>query len=381
MVKGRMSEAVRSEIWDRLEAGESLTEASRAVGRSLTTVRSYVLRHGGRRPVPPVVWSSARLSLAEREEISRCLAVGESFRAIGRRLGRAHTTVSREVNANGGRSRYRAVRAEASVRERAKRPRPSKLVANSPLRQVVISMLTLCCSPEQISGRLARQYPDDQSMQVAPETIYRALYAGTIDIPAKKCLRSRRAIRRPRTLRRTRSGPGRIKNPVSISERPAEIEARVELGHWEGDLIVGRHQSAVASLVERVTRYTILVPLPGRRTAKALNQALIETFQTLPPRLRRSLTWDQGKEIAGHATLADTLGIGVYLCDPHSPWQRGTNENTNGLLRQWLPRTVDLYQLDPNHITNIANTLNHRPRRVLDWRTPTEALTTTNPTP
>lgn len=229
-------------------------------------------------------------------------------------------------------------------------------------------------SPEQIAGWLRLEYPDRPEMWLAHEAIYSALYAGDVMKPqAKDCLRTGRPRRRRRG-RAHRNGAGQIRNPVLITARPAHIELRQEKGHWEGDLIVGAGSSALATVVERVTRYTLLVPLPGLRTMDALNHALAEAFAQLPENLVRSLTWDQGKEIAGHEALANATGLSVYLCHPHSPWQRGTNENTNGLLRQYLPRSTDLYDLAHTEVQRIAESLNNRPRQTLGWRSPTQAL-------
>jgi IS30 family transposase len=372
-----MSEAVQDEVWDRYEAGETLTEIGRAVGRPMTTVRSFVLRHDSRRPVPPTVWSELRLSAGEREEISRGLVVEESFRVIAGRIGRAASTVSREVNANGGRDAYRAHAGEVSARLRACRPKQRRLATDQRLRGVVEAKLAEWWSPEQIAGWLKLEYPNQSEMWLAHEAIYLALYAGDVVKPqAKDCLRTGRPRRR-RQGRAHRNGAGKIRNPVLITARPAHVELRQQEGHWEGDLIIGAGSSALATVVERVTRYTLLVPLPGLRTMDALNQALTEVFGQFPGHLVRSLTWDQGKEIAGHEALAAATGLAVYLCEPHSPWQRGTNENTNGLLRQYLPRSTDLYDLATAEVHRIAVSLNNRPRQTLGWRTPTQALQTT----
>lgn len=377
MAGPRMSEAVQEEIWERFEAGETLTEIGRAVGRAMTTVRSFVLRHDSRRPVPPTVWSELRLSAQEREEISRGSVAKDSFRAIAGRLGRAPSTVSREVDANGGRDDYRAHASEAVARQRACRPKQRRLVSDERLRALVEAKLGEWWSPEQIAGWLRLEYPDRPEMWPAHEAIYLAVVAGDVVKPqAKDCLRTGRPRRR-RQGRAHRNGAGQIKNPVLITARPADVELREEEGHWEGDLIIGAGSSALATVVERVTRFTLLVPLPGLRTMGAPNQALTETFAQLPDHLVRSLTWDQGKEIAGHEALASATGLSVYLCEPHSPWQRGTNENTNGLLRQYLPRSTDLYDLDPAEVQRIATSLNNWPRQTLGWRTPSQALQAT----
>ena len=373
-----MNTVEQTEIWDRYEAGQTFTEIAASVGRPLSTVRDYVARHGFRRPVGPPAWSSARMSLMDREEISRGLVAGESLRSIARRLDRAPSTICREVNTNGGRGAYRAVDAEDRVRERAKRPKVPKLAANSRLRILVESKLAVRWSPEQISGWLRTEYPTDPSMWVCHETIYRSLYAhhhGVLRKELWRCLRTRRAARTPRTGHRRGRGQGVIRDPVLISARPGVVETREEAGHWEGDLLVGNRVTAVATLVERKTRYLILAALPGSRTAEALNNAIAAQLEAFPPTLRRTLTWDQGKEIAGHKTLREKAGIEVYLCDPYSPWQRGTNENTNGLLRQYFPKSTNFYKLDQRAYDQVAAELNNRPRQTLGWQTPHQALT------
>ena len=373
-----MNTVEQTEIWDRYEAGQTFTEIAASVGRPLSTVRDYVARHRFRRLGGPPAWSSARLSLMDQEEISRGLVAGESLRSIAGRLNRAPSTICREVNANGGRDRYRAVDAEDRVRERAKRPKVPKVAANSRLRTLVESKLAARWSPEQISGWLRTEYPTDQSMWVSHETIYRSLYANHHGVLRKelwRCLRTRRAGRTPRTGHRRGRGQGVIRDPVLISARPGVVETREEAGHWEGDLLVGNRVTAVATLVERKTRYLILAALPGTCTAEALNNAIAAQLGTFPPTLRRTLTWDQGKEIAGHKTLREKAGIEVYLCDPYSPWQRGTNENTNGLLRQYFPKSTNFYKLDQRAYDQVAAELNNRPRQILGWQTPHQALT------
>ena len=375
-MKSRMSDAVQSEIWDRYENGENYTDIGTAVGRSLTTVRSFVMRHDYKRPQVPTPWSSARLSLLDREEISRQLVAGYSFRAIARMLGRAPSTISREVNVNGGRQAYRAVRAETSVRKRVKRPRAPKLAESDQLRRLVEAKLAELWSPEQIAGWLRSEFPTEPSMWIGHEAIYRAIYAhdvGVLDARLWRCLRTRRAARRARRRRGGR-GQGVIKKPILITERPRHIDDRVEVGHWEGDLIVGKRCSALATLVERRTRFVVLATLPGGRTAELLNTAVSRQLSQFPPLLQRSLTWDQGKEIAGHEQLRARLRMDVYLCQPNIPWQRGTNENTNGLLRQYLPRSTDFYALTQANADQIAASLNNRPRHTLDWQTPATAL-------
>lgn len=364
-----------NQIWDLVEAGESYASIGKMIGRRLTTVREYVNKHHGRRPLAPKPRSEKRLSVDEREDISRGLALDESFRAIGRQLGRAPSTVSREVNANGGRDGYRAVTADAAVSVRARRPKLSKVVENPALRRIVETKLAEFWSPEQIAGWLRVEYPDDVSMWVSHEAIYLALYAKQLTARPKQCLRTRRPLRR-RRHRRKNLGQGRIRNPTMISERPAHVEDRIEFGHWEGDLIIGNRSTALATLVERVSRYTILVPLPGARRMDALNLAVTAALRTVPDAMKRSLAWDQGKEIHGHEQLAESAGVVVYVCNPHSPWQRGSNENTNGLLRQWLPRSTDFYLLDRQVIADVQTSLNNRPRHTLGFRSPASVFAT-----
>jgi len=368
-----MSEADHMEIWTRLEDGETLTVIAEALDRALTTISSFVIRHGGHRPAEPRPWSDKRMCLADREEISRGLVAQESFRSIARRIGRAPSTVSREVKLNGGRSDYRAVDAEATVRERAQRPKKRRLESDARLRKVVEAGLDEFWSPTQISKTLVEEYPNDPRMRVSPETIYEAIYQGVVDRQPQRCLRTKRP-RRVRRHRRRATGPGVIKDKLMIKDRPAHIEHRLEPGHWEGDLIVGNHTTALATLVERMTRYTVLVQLPGKRTMGALNEALTSVYTQMPTWLARTLTWDQGKEIAGHLALSEATGLDVYLCERSSPWQRGTNENTNGLLRQWWPRSTNFYTLDPTEIARVQLSLNNRPRECLNWKSPAALL-------
>jgi len=317
--------------------------------------------------------SDHRLSLAEREEISRGLVQGESVRSIALLLGRSPSTVSREVNRNGGRERYRASTAERATRHRAKRERSPILGRNTVLADLVAAKLEMFWSPEQIAGWLKRHH--GPSMWVSHETIYLAVYGRLLGVDPKSCLRRKR-VRRRRRYRRSNNGEGMLKNPVLITSRSPVIESRTEFGHWEGDLVIGNHTTAIATLVERVSRYTILVPLPGRRTAAALNEALQPVFAHLPEDFALSLTWDQGKEIAGHQALNALTGLDIYVCNPHSPWQRVTNENTNGLIRQWFPKSTDFYNLDPGDLAIAQRQLNERPRQILNWRTPAEVLET-----
>ena len=371
----RLSGVEREELWDRWEAGESQRSISRRLGRSPSTVRTQLVSAGWRRPTPPSDWCSVRLSLGEREEISRGLARDESFRSIADRLGRAPSTVSREVKGNGGHLKYRATVAHRASRRRAKRPKPMKLVECPRLREAVEAQLELWWSPSQISRWLVRTYPDDEEMRVSHETIYQSLFVqgrGTLRKELWRSLRTGRATRRPQG--RAKSTKGQIRDMVMISERPAEIEDRAVPGHWEGDLIIGTHKSAIGTLVERHTRYVMLFRLPDGSTAESVRVALQETVQKLPEHLWQSLTWDQGKEMAQHATFTVDTGVQVYFCDPKSPWQRGSNENTNGLLRQYFPKGTDLSKHTQDDLDQAAYSLNTRPRQTLGDMTPSEKL-------
>jgi len=374
----RLSELEKSEVWDRFEAGESQRSISRRLGRSPSTVRTLLVGSGFRRPVPGPEWSSLRLSLSEREEISRGLAVGESMRCIASRLGRAASMVSREVAANGGRHRYRATSAHRASRHRARRPKPAKLAVNDQLRMAVSEKLEDWWSPRQISEWLIEAYPDIEGMRVSHETIYQSLFIqgrGALRKELWRCLRTGRATRRPQG--RPASTKGQIRDMVMISERPAEVEDRAVPGHWEGDLIIGKNQSAIGTLVERWSRYVMLFGLPDGKTAEAVRIALTATVQRLPEHLWQSLTWDQGKEMAQHALFSIDTGVDVYFCDPKSPWQRGSNENTNGLLRQYFPKGTDMSLLTQADLDQAAHSLNGRPRQTLGWKTPSDKLAET----
>ena len=371
----RLSDSERMEIWDRFESGESLRSISRQLGRPPSTIRTHVVSAGWKRPMPPAEWSPRRLSLSEREEISRGIAAGVSMRCIARKLGRAPSTVSREVAANGGRVRYRATGAHTASRHRARRPKPAKLTVNPRLRKVVEEKLAEWWSPTQISSWLVKEYPDDEEMHVSHETIYQSLFVqgrGALRKELWRCLRTGRAVRRPQG--RPASTKGQIRDMVMISQRPAEVEDRAVPGHWEGDLIMGKRQSAIGTLVERWSRYVMLFPLPDGNTAEAVRMALASTVQRLPEHLWESLTWDQGKEMAQHAQFTVDTGVQVYFCDPKSPWQRGSNENTNGLLRQYFPKGTDMAVLTQVDLDEAAHSLNGRPRQTLDWMTPSEKL-------
>ena len=370
----RLSVVEREELWDRWEVGESQRSISRWLGRSPSTVRTQLVSSGWRRPSPPVEWCSLRLSLAEREEISRGLARDESLRSIADRLGRAPSTVSREVRINGGHLGYRANVGHRASRRRAKRPKTRKLTECPRLREAVEDKLELWWSPSQISRWLVRAYPDDQEMRVSHETIYQSLFVqgrGTLRKELWRSLRTGRAVRRPQG--RPGSTKGQIRDMVMISQRPAEVEDRAVPGHWEGDLIIGTHKSAIGTLVERHTRYVMLFQVPDN-TAESVRVALTDTIKGLPKHLWKSLTWDQGKEMAQHATFTVDTGVQVYFCDPKSPWQRGSNENTNGLLRQYFPKGTDLSVHTQEDLNQAAYSLNTRPRQTLGDMTPSEKL-------
>jgi IS30 family transposase len=372
----RLTAADEDEIWERLRTGHAAKPTARALGLSTSTVRAYLLRCGGIRPVPRKR-SPGRLSLAEREEISRGLAAGLSLRTIAAGLGRAPSTVSREVTTHGGQRRYRAAPADQLAWARARRPQTCKLATHPRLRAIVGAKLKQRWSPQQIAGWLKTTYPDDPEMQVSHETIYRTLFIqsrGALRKELTAHLRTGRVIRRPAG---TRLPDGRGGRPgiLNISERPAEAADRAVPGHWEGDLVFGKRMSPMATLVERSTRFVMLVALPGgHHKADVVADALAAKITTLPAALTRTLTWDQGHEMAQHARFTAATGVEVYFCDPKSPWQRGSNENTNGLLRQYLPRTLDFRTLTQADFDAIADQLNGRPRQTLGFKTPSQAL-------
>lgn len=376
-VPGGWSAAEQAEIWMRWDRGEALRVIARHFGRDMAYVRRFLAYTGGRR-LPPRSRAAGQLTAAEREEVSRGLAAGESCRAVAARLGRAPSTVSREVARNGGRAHYRAGDAEASAWRRAKRPKFAALAARPALRAAVEAKLALRWSPEQIAHWLRRAYPDDPTMRVSHETIYLSLFVqsrGALKRELTKRLRTGRAMRFPRGAR-TRAGQGRgqLVGTVSIRERPAEAEDRAVPGHWEGDLVYGRRPSAVGTLVERTSRYVLLFPLPAGYRGGPMREALVGAVRRLPEHLWRSLAWDHGKEMSDHVRFTVDTGVQVYFCDPRSPWQRGTNENTNGLLRQYLPKAADLGALTQADLDAVAAELNGRPRETLGWRSPAERL-------
>jgi transposase, IS30 family len=366
---------VRAEFWERVRSGLSPRDAGVAMGMRKGAERWFRLAGGVKSNGPGPV-SGRYLSLADREEIMVGLARDESYRLIGARIGRPASTISREVERNGPRKRYRALRAQALAEERAQRPKTAKLAGNEELRDWVQRHLEMKWSPEQISALLKLEFPDRPEMRVSPETIYQSLYVqgrGALRRELAKSLRTGRALRKPR--RKDGERRGKIPGMVNISERPAEAADRAVPGHWEGDLLIGaRGTSAIGTLVERTTRFTMLVPLPEGYDAPVVAGALTPVIAGLPAALRRSLTWDQGREMKAHAQIAVATDCEIYFCDPHSPWQRGTNENTNGLLRQYFPKGTALGGHSPAHLAAVADELNGRPRKTLGWKTPAEAL-------
>jgi IS30 family transposase len=372
-----LTQAQQDRIWEVRAEGLSDAEIARRLGLSRFQVGHHLSACGGIRPRRAPKRSPRCLTLAEREEISRGIARRESARRIGRRLGRSHTTILREIDRCGGRRLYRAHFAEEEAWRRARRPKPTKLECCPELARVVAERLRLDHSPEQISGWLARHYPDNEEMQISHEAIYRSLYVqsrGTLRRELTRHLRSRRQRRQARGASRRGQGRGRIPEMVMISERPPEVEDRAVPGHWEGDLLMGTKTTAIATLVERSTRYCQLVALPDGHGAERVARALAQSIQTLPSQLRRSLTWDQGKEMAEHRRFSVSSGVEVYFCDPQSPWQRGSNENTNGLLRQYFPKGKSLAGVSQAELDRVAAQLNGRPRKTLEWMTPAEKI-------
>jgi transposase, IS30 family len=370
----RMTRDDRLLVLELLASGSSAEEAGRAVGCTGRSVHRLLVALGGvkarQRPR-----SLLRLSLEDREEIRVGRRVGDSFAQIARSIGRSASTVSREVANNGGRRRYRAVAADGAACRRALRPKPAKLATIPALRVRVEELLVQRWSPQQISARLKLEFPDDPGMQVSHETIYQSLFVqarGALRKDLARCLRSGRTRRRPQGRP---DGRGKIADMVMISQRPAEVADRAVPGHWEGDLILGAHnRSAIVTLVERQTRYVLLAHIGADKTSPAVCAAIADKIATLPQQLARSLTWDQGKEMAGHTAFSVKSGLPVYFCDPHSPWQRGSNENTNGLLRQYFPKATDLTVHDQAELDRVAVQLNGRPRQTLHWATPAEKL-------
>jgi IS30 family transposase len=365
--------AQSAELWERWKAGQGLKAIGRVFGKPSSCIFNHIKPSGGIRP-PPRRRSRLVLSLKEREEISRGLAAGRPLRAIASALGRAPSTVSREVARNGGARRYRAAAADKRAWKTALRPKPCKLAAHASLRQTVAAKLALNWSPEQIAGWLKRSYPGAQTRTVSHETIYRSLYVQARGVLKKELiahLRTRRPLRRSRHASAKADQRGRIPDAISIRERPASAEDRSVPGHWEGDLLCGSNNSHIVTLVERRSRYVILAKVPNRETRTVVT-ALIQQVRKLPDELARSLTWDRGKELADHKRFTLETDVAVYFCDPQSPWQRGSNENTNRLLRQYFPRGTDLAPHSQAYLDDIAKQLNERPRETLDFHTPAE---------
>jgi IS30 family transposase len=367
------TEADKALMWDRWQKGDSLHAIARLFDRSHGSIAGILSRTGGIRP-PKRTRSWRALSLAEREEISRGVVTGRSLRSIAASLGRVPSTVSREINRNGGRGCYRANQADQAAWDRARRPKTCKLVENRALARIVAKKLRGLWSPEQIAGWLKHAYPDDENYQVSHETIYRSLFIqarGALKKELLQHLRRTRVMRRSRHHTQKTDTHGRITGTVSIRERPASVEDRAVPGHWEGDLLIGSHNSQIATLVERQTRYVMLIRVKSKDTKTVIN-ALIKHAHKLPRELYKSLTWDRGKEMADHKRFSLDTDIKVYFCDPRSPWQRGSNENTNGLLRQYFPKGMDLSKVHQNKLNAVARQLNERPRKTLDFRTPAE---------
>jgi len=363
----------KAEIWDRWRRGESMSSIGRGFDRDSSSIYPLLSRTGGIRP-PERKRSLLALTLVEREIISRGIASSQSVRSIARELCRAASTVSREISRNGGYGKYRAVDAEDRAWVRALRPKLCKLATNKPLQRVISNKLTIHWSPEQIAGWLKREYPNEEHNQVSHETIYRSLFVqarGVLKKELMQYLRSKRTIRRSRHASLKRDGLGQIKDAVSIRERPACVEDRAVPGHWEGDLIGGSKNSYIATLVERHSRYVMLAKVPNKDTQSVVS-ALIKHSRKLPGELYKSLTWDRGKELSDHKRFTLATDIDVYFCDPQSPWQRGSNENTNRLLRQYFPKGTDLSVHSQAHLNKIARQLNERPRKTLQFETPAE---------
>ncbi len=373
-------------FWKRVAEGLSVVDAGAVAGVSRSTAQRLFARSGGviptqRRP-HRAPGEGGRLTLAEREEIACARAAGAGIRQIARILGRDPGTISRELRRNAGyRGVYRASTAQQRADQNARaggRSRPARLAVNLRLRREVQTRLEDRHSPEQIARRLREDFPDDPEMWVSHETIYQSLYIqgrGGLKRELVACLRTGRALRKPRRQADQRRSRERIKDMVMISERPPEVVDRAVPGHWEGDLLMGANNaSAVGTLVERTTRFVMLLHLPEDHSAQTVQEAMIAAMAELPEFLRRTLTWDQGAEMANHAQIAAATGLKIYFCDPASPWQRGSNENTNGLLRQYFPKGTDLSFWGPGYLERVAIEMNNRPRKTLEWRTPAEAL-------
>ena len=367
------TEEQKALMWDRWQKGESLGSIARLFDRHHSSIQRILAETGGIRPAQRHR-SKRALTLAEREEISRSLVAGCSLRSIASSLGRSPSTVSREIQRNGGRYSYRANQADQAAWDRAHRPKTCKLVENRALARLVARKLQMKWAPEQIAGWLKHTYPDDENYQVSHETIYKSLFIqarGALKKELLQHLRRTRAMRRSRHHTQKTAEHGRITDTVSIHKRPASVEDRAVPGHWEGDLVFGSKNSQIATLVERNTRYVMLARVTGKDTETVIN-ALIKQAQKLPRELYKSLTWDRGKELADHKRFTLATDIKVYFCDPHNPWQRGSNENTNGLLRQYFPKGMDLSGVSQAKLNGVARRLNERPRKTLNYETPAE---------
>ena len=362
-------------MWERWQKGESLQQIAQLFDRNHSSIQRILAETGGIRPAQRSR-SRMALTLAEREEISRAVVAGHSMRSMATSLGRAPSTISREIARNGGQGGYRASQAEQAAWDRAHRPKACKLAENRTLAHLVAAKLKVQWSPEQISGWLQRTYPGEDIYQVSHETIYRSLFIqarGALKKELLEHLRRTRVMRRSRHHTQKTDDHGRITDAVSISERPATVEARAVPGHWEGDLLFGAKNSQIATLVERHTRYVMLAKVARKDTETVIN-ALIKNARKLPQELYQSLTWDRGKEMADHKRFTLATDIKVYFCDPRSPWQRGSNENTNGLLRQYFPKGTDLSGYSQSQLNKIALRLNQRPRKTLGFETPADKL-------
>ncbi|MFV1998697.1 MAG: IS30 family transposase [Acidiferrobacterales bacterium] len=370
-----MTDVQKSELWQRWRDGESIIDISRALAADRKSVFRVLRRYGGFTP-PLRKRSPNALTLAEREEISRGLSAGYLLRQIAKALQRSPSTISREIARNGGQRHYRAIQADEKAWERTCRPKLCRLAQNGKLRRLVANKLALDWSPEQISGWLKCAYPDDETLRVSHETIYKSIFVQTRGVLKKelqKHLRTQRAFRQSRRSSLRGAGRGQIVDGVSIAERPPEIEDRAVPGHWEGDLIAGFADSYIATLVERHSRFTMLVKVNGKDTNTVVT-ALSKQVRKLPNQLRQSLTWDRGMELADHKTFTLATDTQVYFCDPRSPWQRGTNENTNRLLRQYFPKGADLSVYSQAELNKVARKLNQRPRKTLGYETPADKL-------
>ena len=360
-------------IWDRYQRGDSLADIAKIFNRGHSSVQPTIYNAGGIRPPVPKRHPNS-LTLIEREEISRGLALDQSYREIARTLSRSPSSISREVNRHGGRKMYRASKADKVAWEKAKRPKPCKLLGNKALCLIIAIKMKAGWSPQQISGWLKRKHPNNEDLNVSHETIYKTLYIqtrGALKKELQKHLRTQRAMRRSKHSSLKGKGLGKIVDAISISERPASADDRAVPGHWEGDLIQGSGNSFIVTLVERHSRYVMLAKVPSNKT-KPVIKALIKQANKLPTELYKSLTWDRGCELSNHKDFTLSTDIKVYFCDPQSPWQRGSNENTNRLLRQYFPKGTDLNTHSQVRLNQVARQLNERPRKTLEYETPAE---------